>query len=362
MAMIYLIYGDDSYRSWQKLQEIKRKYLDTSMDETDLAVIDASDLTLEAFRRQVQTLPFLAKKRLVIIRDLLSQGKQEVKESVAGILPSIPSTTLVFFYESGTPDKRQKLFQMLNKPKLAQQFQPLAGASLTNYLVEYAKEQGLALRPALANELVSLLGPDLWRLTQELEKLALYKMSSLTEIRLGGIPDRGSKNIILAKTGIPDQVGNDRKVVLEEDIRLLVSGTPEARVFDLLDALGMRNRPKALQLLSRLPAQEVDLGLLALIAGHYRNLVLIADGLRQGQTKQQLAQALKLHPFVFAKAFDQAGRYSYEELAGCFQYLFQLDLAAKQSLIEPGVGLTALAGSLSDRPLLPPNLSPLLQM
>jgi DNA polymerase III delta subunit len=324
--MIYLISGDDSYRSWHKLLSIKRKYLDASMGDTDLATLDGSSLTAQEFANQTRTAPFLAKSRLVIVRNLLKEGKKEVTEAVIDLLADIPKSTVLFFYESGQPDKRGKLYQTLNKPKQAQDFQPLIGQDLLDQIREMAVELELWLLPSQVQAIARLLGSDLWRIDQELQKLSLFAQS---------------------------QQGK----VSDADLDLLIDALPESRIFDLTDAFGNRNSPQVLRLLSYVQADDSDLGLLSMIAGHYRNLLLIADGQRRQVPRHQLAQALKLHPFVFDKAFSQANRYTYKELVSCYRYLLQLDLAAKQSLFEPMVGLSVLAGLLGNKEIKLPLLT-----
>ncbi len=345
--MIYLLYGEDTYRSWQKLQQIKRKYIDGAMGDTDLVTLYGASLDPHEFRRQVQTLPFLAKSRLVIIRDLLREGRKEVAESILADLSHIASTSVVFFHESGKPDKRSKLFQTLNKPKVAQEFNLLEANQLIGYAVKAAAELGLVLAPALAQKITALTGPDLWRLHQELDKIQLY-------------------------------IGQGR--VTNEVIDQLLSGSPEARIFDLTDAFGQRRSQQAIKLIDQLANSENDLGLLAMIAGHYRNLILVADSVhgraehqsqpqnqshtqpqRQQLPKQlhkaELAKLLDLHPFVLDKALQQANNYSLSELRSIYRYLFELDLSVKQSLLEATQGLKFLAKILEERPLRLPRLT-----
>lgn len=323
--MIYLLYGDDTYLSWQKLQQIKAKYTNTSKGDTDLITLDGASLTAEQFADQTQTRPFLAKSRLVVVRNLLKEGSKEVQEKVVGLLAKVPTSTVLFFYEAGRPDQRGKLFQALNQPKQAQVFEPLVGPKLAQYAVNAAAAEKLALSMPLATRLTAIIGPDLWRLHQELTKLSLFKK--------------------------PNQ-----PTVTEADLEALVAGLPSARVFDLTDALGQRQSAKAARLVNQLATNENDLGLLAMVAGHYRNLLLVADGLQRQSPKSQLAGVMKIHPFAFDKAYAQARAYSYTELVNIYRYLYQLDLAAKQSLITPLTGLIVLAGALAEKPVTLPTL------
>lgn len=321
--MMFFLYGDDSYRSWQKLADLKAKYLSASAGDTDLAVLEGASLKTADFISQTRLQPFLAKHRLVIVKNLLREGTASVQEGVMEALDDLPDSTILVFYESGSPDRRTKIFKRLNLPKTSQFFPALSGAPLINYALAEAEKLNLALGPAGAKRLTDLTGPDLWRLNHELQKLSLYKPA--------------------------------KSAVTGQDIELLVGGQPELKVFDLTDALGERRPALALKLLDQVSANESSLGLLALIAGHFRNLLLISAGTRDGLDKSQLALRLAIHPFAFDKCFHQSPNYSYDELRACYRYLLHLDLSAKLSIVDPLIALAVLAGSLEARPLrLPP--------
>lgn len=323
-AMIIFLYGPDSYRSHQKLQQITKRYVDTSLGDTNLAQLEGRELTALELKRQIQTLPFLANSRLVVVRNLLSEGKKEVMEGTIELLEAVPKSTVLLFYEGSQPDKRLKLFTALNKPKQAQEFALLEAAALTDHIIAEAENRGLKLSAQLANQLAQYAGSDLWRVTNELEKLSLYAQAT---------QQKPTAEII-------DQLVNDASV---------------PKIFDLTDALGKRQSDQALKILNKTD-EEGSFGLLAMIASHFRNLLLIADGQRRNEPRDRLAKTLGLHSFVFDKAYQQAQGYSYEELTDCYRYLFQLDLGAKQSIIEPFAGLTVLAAAVGQRPLQLPNI------
>ncbi len=318
--MVYLLYGDDNYRSWQKLQHIKAKYLTASTGDSDLLILDGATLAAADFERQTEAVPFMAASRLIIIKNLLKEGKKEVGEAVADSLSKLPKTTVLFFYEVGLPDKRTKLFRRLNQPKQAQEFLLLQGSELLRFVQGLAVEQGLTLTRPLLERFVVLVGADLWRATSELAKLALYeKAPSLAELES------------------------------------LVTDGRTLNVFALTDAFGNRQGKEAAQLLSRVDTDS-SLGLLALVASHYRNLLLLADGQARHEARSTLAARLNLHPFVFQKCATQSSRYGYHELVACYRYLYELDLAAKHSLVEPLTGLAVLASALTRQPLKLPEV------
>ena len=324
--MIFFLHGSDTYRSFKKLQQIKQRYLKASGD-TDLITLEGESLSVNEFRKQVQTLPFLAKNRLVIVRDLLTKGKKEVADGLVGELAAVPSSTVLFFYETGKPDGRTKLFSVLHKPKQAETFDLLIGPALLVTIKKMAEEKGLQLDPRQLQLLADRLGSDLWLVEGELEKLALYASA-----KEGKVTDDDIANLTLPKTGLDS-------------------------VFALTDAFGARNSKQALELLAAVEPGESGHGLLGLIASHCRNMILVADALSHNVPRHQLAKYLGIHPFVAEKIQGQLRHYSEAELRDIYRFLFQLDLVSKLSIIEPLAGLKVLATSLVKQPIVLPDLT-----
>lgn len=325
--MIYLLYGDDTYRSWQKLQSIKTKYLNASKGDTDLIILDGETLTADDLIRQIKTVPLLATTRLIIVKNLLQAGQKAVTDAVAERLETMPQSTVLFFYEAGVPDQRTKLFKRLNQPKQAQLFERLADHQLHRYIVDKVEQEGLTIDRPAVQALVLMIGADLWRLDNELEKLILSAQS---------VKKGQSKSIQL------------------QDVQQLVKDESQPSLFQLTDAFGNRQSSVALKALKQ--TTEPEPILLATLANHYRNLIAAKEATRQRMTKEDLVKALQLHPFAVEKAMQQSRHYEWDELLTVYRFLFQLDLLSKQSMMEVGTGLAVLAAAISQRPLELPDL------
>lgn len=321
--MVYFFYGPDTYRSHQKLQQFKQRYVDASQGDMNLVTLDGATTTPTQLEQQLQAMPFLANRRLVVLKNILLEGKKELLEAALQQLEKLPETTVALFYEAGQPDRRTKLFTVLNKPKRTQEFPLLVGPDLERFAQEVATEHGLKLATLIIRQLVQRIGGDLWRLEQELSKLALY----------------------IAATGEP---------VTEKLIDQLIIDNSEVKIFDITDAFGLRQGERAVSLLKRMNDEE-SFGLLAMIAGQYRNLLLVADALRRNVPKQAMSKELGLHSFVVEKTAAQVSKYTKQELQDCFRYLMELDLATKQSLLEPMTGLLSLAAAIDKKPLVLPS-------
>ncbi len=301
--MSYLLYGEDTYRSRQKLNAIKTKYIDKNLGDTNLATLNGATSSYDEITRQVLAVPFLAPKRLIILTNFLTQGPKAIQEQLSNFLPKTPNSAVIIFYEEGTVDKRTALFRRLNLPKNVEEFAPLSPPQLRRWLNRRVLELGVSIAPQAMERLIAITGPDLWRLNHEINQLALY-----------------------APDGIEP-----------EAVDLLVHVDPTGDIFQSLDALTARQPDVALNhLYGRLAQGDSPLYILSMMVYAFRNLIVVKDLLTRHPHQQS---AFGMHPFVFRRAKIQAQHYTYPQLKAAYRFLEELDYAIKTGIIEPMVAL-----------------------
>lgn len=289
----FLLYGEDTYLSKQKLDTIKQRYVDAALGDTNLTIIEGETATIDQLLRQLYAMPFLAKKRLVVIANLLTKGSLTVQEKLLAELKNIPQTTVVVFYEQGNPSSSNKLFGALNLPKQTQAFRPLNPSQLARWIRGQVAKSDAAVDHQAVTTLVQSIGPDLWRLRNELAKLTLYT-----------------------------------KTITQQDVTSLVELPVEANIFRLLDSVGVRSLTAAFRELNQLLKKgEPGLYLLAMVHRAVRTIALAKSVQRPGTQ-------LDVHPYALQKARRQAANFSVEELKRLYRLLAKLDTAIKIGTIE----------------------------
>src|SRR3990167_3387636 len=111
--MTLFLYGADSYRSREKLQAIRRRFLSHPGAEANYLRLFAPDFDLDTYLEAVVSTPFLSRSRLVVVEGLLSY--KNLADQVTARLEETPPSTVVVFYESSIPDGRLTSFQKLKK-------------------------------------------------------------------------------------------------------------------------------------------------------------------------------------------------------------------------------------------------------
>ncbi len=310
--MILFLYGEDNFRSRQKLNQIREKYL-TSSGDVNLVILENPDIKFEDFKSYVEALPFLVEKRLVVARNFLGKIKKELSEKIVKYLDSVPETTVLVFWEEGTLDKRGALFSKLNKISKFQEFNLLLGADLTKWIREEVKRLGGEISPLAAELLASYVGSDLWQMDQEIKKLVNFD---------------------------PE--------VTAENIEKLVNANLSSNIFNMVDALGQKNSKKALKIMHELlETGENEMYLLTMITRQIRNILLVKDCLSEDFSRYAISKILKLHPFVVQKAIVQAANFSFEELKNIYEKLLETDIAIKTGRLEPILALDLLVVNLT---------------
>jgi DNA polymerase-3 subunit delta len=317
--MVIFLYGPDTYRSKQKLQELKQKFIQKK-DKQGLNVIslDAGDLNVDLFRRTVLSAGLFTTKRLIIIENLFEQkGKKDLITEIINYLKRIKKDedNVIIFWdkeiiESNLSVELKEIFDLLSKEKYCQEFILLENNELIYWIQKEVMKRGGKIQPEAAHFLAYEVGSDLWRLSNEIDKL----------------------------------IANSQIITIK-DIKSLIHSRAEENIWWLVDAIGEKNKKKALKLLGNQIASGISWGeLFGLIVRQYRILLQVKEyvSLQKKINHFQLAQKLNLHPFAAKKALEQAKNYSLDELKQIYQQFLEIDTKIKTTPIEPEVLLDLL--------------------
>ncbi|MDD2646551.1 MAG: DNA polymerase III subunit delta [Patescibacteria group bacterium] len=313
--MKIILYGPDTYRSKLKLAYWQSVFV-AKKDPTgvNMSIIDAGLLDVNSFRKLVLSSGLFSDKRLVIINKFFQRNKEEgLDEEVLEFLKRSGrdeknDNSLIFFDEEVKEGKMSKtkkqILAYLLKQKYSQEFPLLSKGDLSAWVQKQLLAQRKKIEPAAISYLVKEVGPDLWRLTNEINKL----------------------------------IASPEKIVVLDLVKKFVPPQPEEEIWPLVDALGDKNKIKALKLLR----DQLDIGndvfsIFGMLVRQYRILILAREAIDQEGFVNgfALAKRLGLHPFVCQKAIRQIKNYNLIELKKIYQQLLQIDLKTKTSPVDP---------------------------
>lgn len=331
--MIIFLYGEDSFRSRRKLNDLKDKFLrEVDPSGNSLVILDGESATMEKINESISASSLLSKKRMVIIENLFLNKTQTIfnqlndyfKKKKKSDLPAGSSClpagrsakagdNIIIFLDSISseeklPKYKDSLFKTLVKEKYAQEFKSLSNTESTNWTKKEVEARGGKISASAAAELTSLLGSDLWQINNEIDKLINFK------------------------AGQKLHLGNDEKgtVIEKEDVKNLVRGQFDENIFALTDAISARNKSAAVKLLEeQIEAGLTDSYLLTMITRQFRIMLRIRQGLDSGLTSRKLITLLKLHPFVVQKGINQVRNFTLVSLKSILSKLIEIDYLMK---------------------------------
>jgi len=310
--MLLFLYGEDNFRLKQKLKEIKEKYLAKSATNANFSVRNSEDATdFSKIKSDIEAMPFLTDKRLVILENYLKSKSKSLEDNLKDYLAKIPETTIVIFFEEGMPDQRKGLFKALKKSAdKSWVFATLRPYELEKWIRRMVSQEGGKIDSQAIQLLASYVGPDLWQMEREIEKLILYK---------------------------------GKEPIASADVELLVKAKLNTNIFNLIDALGYKDAKKATSLLEELfESGENEVYILTMVIYQFRNILIVKDLLERGEKQQEIGQKTRMHPFVLQKTLTQAKNFTLPSLKEIYQKLADTDLAIKTGQMEPKVALDLL--------------------
>jgi DNA polymerase III subunit delta len=292
--MTVTLTGNNFYLIRRRLDELVDKFT-AEHGELALEKIDAEEAEGRAVLDAVQSLPFLASRKLVVVRNLTAN--KAASGQIEQIISSAGNTTDIIFYEPA-PDKRTTAFKVLKSRTELEEYNEMDVRGSAGWVVAEAEKLGGKISQADANYLVERVGTSQELLANELEKLLSYDPQ-----------------------------------VSRENIDLLTVKTPQSKVFDLLDAVFSGNKKKALELYGEQRAQKVEpQAIIALLAWQLELIALAFYG--KGKDAYQIAKDAGVSPYPVQKAQRLASKIDEAKLKKMVQQALVIDEQSKTTALD----------------------------
>lgn len=332
--MVYFFYGADAYRLRQKLNTVIAQYRVKHQSGLNFGRFDFNEEgAFEKLKNFIEAHSMFAEKKLAVAENLFeasaaAKGKFLTFIERSDILKTeerfiVAAQEIELNEDKKKKDKyalkddatRQLFKKLVSRPIANEEFDFLAGAKLENWIKTEVSQSGGEISLAAVRKLAAFVGPDLWQMKNEVDKLISYKVD---------------------------------KPIMEDDIDLLVNFRIERDIFGAIDALASRQKAAAFRLLHQNLAQgDSVIALLSMLIYQFHNLLLVKSQIELGTPFYQLGQKIKIHPFVLRKTFEQSKNFSLAALKKIYERLLETDLGIKSGQIEPLAALDLLVGEIA---------------
>lgn len=298
---IYLFYGEDRYSSSRKLKFWQENFI-KKYGENAMEVIEGDKLDPAEFSTNLETLPFLSEKRLVIIKNYLAQAKTEQQKQIATAIERTPDFCLLIFYEYEMPEKINPLYKKIAKIGHLEEFQALSPNDIAKWIMDKAKIDNIKISFMAANYLSQYCGPELWTISNEFEKLALF--------------------------------ANDQEIT-KEMIDDLCIPSLSSSIFKLTDYVAQKNAKASLKTFETLKNSGEELSrIFFMLARHFRILIQVFELLSKGEKAFTITKKLGQHPFVIQKTSQQSKNFDLKKLEKIYKEFLKIDTKVKTGIIK----------------------------
>ena len=183
LAPCYYFHGPVDLLKDEALANLLERSLDPSLRDLNYDQRSATQLAADDIESLCSTMPMLAERRVVVIRDVEAWGRKAKAKAAMLRYLDHPSSDTVLILIQGSGE--EKVDAELEARTTAIHFEPLRREHAARWFERRATERGVALEPEAAAHLLTTLGDDLGMLASELDKLAGLAASgpvSLTQV------------------------------------------------------------------------------------------------------------------------------------------------------------------------------------
>ena len=259
--MFYLLHGQDTYRSREKLKELV-SHFKTKVSGLGFFRIEGENFSEAEFKELLRGKTLFEKKYVVVCEKVLEN--KEALNFILGSLDDLAKTDNMFLFWEEEID--EKILEEFKKTAYkVQEFKPLDSVKLKAW---FASKK---IPANIASEIIKKCGSDLWRASKEIEKYALGGLTAKQET------------------------------------------VAEYNPFAICDAFAEKNKAKVWIIYQQalrqgIPDEEVFFKILWQI----KNLLLVKKLINAGVAN--VAKETGLHDFVAGKAIKAAQKFSEDEL------------------------------------------------
>ena len=310
LPSVLLFEGEEEQMKQDALAALRRSLLPEGLEEMNELLLE--DPEPDQVIAAAETLPFMADRRLIIIRDHPAlSGRSEADDRLVSWLPSVPASALLIFYCTGKPDTRKKLFTAVKKLGGIVSFNRLAGTELTRFITDTFRAAGKECDSRTADYLVFTVGNDAALLRSEIEKIAAYAA--------------------------------DRPSVTAADVSALATPSIECTVFQLVDAVVAGQKKRALILMRNQLLNGTDpAAILSLLLRQYRFLQHIKIMQYEKKSRDFMREALGVPPFALDQYLRQASAYTGGQVKQAVALCFNMEFGFKSGKLLLDSALEAL--------------------
>jgi DNA polymerase-3 subunit delta len=312
---LYLLYGEESYLRRQYRDNLKNALISPD-DSMNYTVYAGKDINVGEVIDMADTMPFFAERRVVVIEN--SGWCKSGNERMAEYVKNIPATTYIIFVEEEI-DKRNKLYKNIVDNGYAALCEMQDEAMLKKWVLGLLKKENKLITGDALDLLLDKTGTNMENIKREVEKLVCYKYY-----------DEG---------------------ITAEDVEDLCVEQIQNQIFEMVEAVAVKNQKRALELYYNLIAlKEAPVKILALISRQFNMLLQVREMNKKGYPESEIASKTGLNAYYLKKKYiPQSKQFKLsqleEALRSCVEAEENIKLGRMSDTLSVELIIVGLSGS-----------------
>ncbi len=310
---LYYFFGVDGFIINEAYLLLEEKISPLISTEFDKQVIYASDKSLVEILDAASAFPFGSDKKFIVVKEA---DKLKDKKGLVSYCKQPPSfTTLLFLHNAEIKDIDSEPFTSLYSFGYLFEGKELKGKNIIDWLLDFAESKNLKLSKENAQMLVDIVGENRSMLEHQFEKFTTF---------LG-----------------------DKKEISIETITSLSTELKEFNIFDLLNAIGKREKAKALKIVMNLYEKENELiSIVAMLNKYFTGLLRLNEMNEKKIDPVIQARIIGTNKY-YLKDYENARKnFSDFQLYNAIEAILKADIQKKSSFTDDRTLLTALISEI----------------
>ena len=310
---VYLFYGNDLYIIKSKTNKIITKY---NLDEFNITTYDMDEVHLDNALNDATTIPFMAEKKLVIIKNAFFLSSTKPKKALDHNVDAlhryienpVNETILVIQAPYDKLDERKAITKFIKKHAIVELCAPLKDQDLRGWVKRQLGKNGIGIDTDALNELLKRVENNTEVLVTETQKLMLYA-EGMNKVNLDTVKKVITKNV-------------------------------EDNVYEITNMLLANNPGKALEIYNDLVMHSEDpLRILGILVNKYREILHTKLLIAAGKDKSDIAtyfNATSGRAYYIMKNAKTVGT---EDVKRHLRTLEDIDYKIKSGQLDKKIGL-----------------------
>ena len=302
--MNYLIYGQENYLVINKYKELIKGYEELSIYQNDYT---NKEFSIEDFINNINTIDLFSNKKMYILSNCnFLKAKDKFTDDNYKILEeylnnSNDENDVIFMLNLKVDEKvdsRKKIFKLLNKTCKVFNYEQIDAVSFKSYFSDFINKYSLDINKDAKEEFFNRLPLDLLNMENEFLKLSLLS-----------------------------------NTITKQDICELISPIYNEKIFDLIDALIVKNTNKGLEIFYDLLNQDNEpLAMVYQLAAQFRFIFKVKTLLNRGFDSNNIISELKQNPYYIKNTINKCSKIGTQRILKILSELSELDIKFKSDI------------------------------